>query len=195
MSDNSTRQGSHAEAFAKAKEVLVLEEESIIATAEAEALAEGLSTVTRIVTAESRIAKLKSGMPELRKEVALRDDLLMRAANIRKLTDMRRNIDVMLAEQFPWIAKTLKELVEMENLLKTHKRVVDGITISAAPPNHPLVERIKIKKAAIANIRTRSLAALDELIHFKGLEDQDALKAARFENDLWDTFKKGLKRE
>ena len=193
--NNSTPQGSHAEAWAEVAELVATEEINIAAEAEAEALAEGMSVIARVVNSESRAAKLKSGMAELRKEIAERDELLKRAANLRKLTDMRKNIDAVLAAEYPWIAETQKELIELERQLRAHKREVDGVTVFAAAPNHPLVEKINIKKEAIANIRSRSLAALDELIHFKGLEDADALEIARLENDLWDVWKASRERK
>lgn len=189
MSEKSTPSGTHAEAYAEVVEVLATEEESLITAAEEEARTEGLLVISRAVTAQTRKVALITGTRELKKEVEQRDDLLMRAANLRELTNMRRNIDAVLAEQHPELGKAMAELVEMENQLRSKERRIDGVLISAAPPNHPLVERIKIKKAGIASARAHALAALDELIHFKGLEDEEALEAARLENSLWKTWK------
>lgn len=195
MSEKNTAQGSHTEVWAEVVDVLSTEQESLIAEAEAEARAEGLAVISRVVTAETRRVALITGTRELRKEVDQRDDLLVRAANLRQLTDMRRNIDAVLAEQHPELATTMLELVALKNQLQAKERRVDGVLVSKAPPNHPLLERIKIKEDAITCARARALAALDELIHFKGLEDEPALKAARLENSLWKTWKSGREKK
>jgi hypothetical protein len=191
MSEKSTPSGTHAEAWTEVIDVLATEEDSLIADAVAEAQSLGLAAVSRVVTAETRKVALVTGTRELKKEVALRDDLLMRASNLRVLTEMRRNIDAVLAEHHPELAVAMAELVAMENQLQAKERRVDGVLISKAPPNHPLVERIKIKKDGIQAARSSAIAALDELIHFKGLEDEEALKAARLENSLWKAWKSG----
>jgi ABC-type transporter Mla subunit MlaD len=193
MSEKRPAQGSHAEAFAEVVEVLATQEESLIASAEEEARAEGLMVISRAVTAQTRKVALITGTRELKKAVEERDDLLMRAANLRELTNMRRNIDAVLAEQHPELGKAMAELTEMERQLRSRDRKVFGVLISAAPPNHPLVEKIKIKKEGIQAAKQFALAALDELIHFRGLEDEQALEAARLENSLWDTWKKSRK--
>jgi hypothetical protein len=189
MSDKNTPSGTHAAAYAEVVEVLATEEESLITAAEEEARAEGLLVISRAVNAQTRKVALITGTRELKKEVELRDGLLMRAANLRELTNMRRNIDAVLAEQHPELAQAMAELSEMESQLRSKERRIDGVLISAAPPNHPLVERIKIKKDGIQAARQFALAALDELIHFKGREDEPALEAARLENSLWKTWK------
>lgn len=191
MSEKSTPSGSHPEAWAEVIDTLACEEESLIAAAVAEAEALGLTAISRVVTAETRKVALVTGTRELKKEVAQRDDLLMRASNLRVLTEMRRNIDAVLAEHHPELATAMAELVAMENQLQAKERRVCGVLISKAPPNHPLVERIKIKKDGIQAAKSRSIEALDELIHFKGLEDGEALEAARLENSLWKVWKSG----
>lgn len=195
MSEKSTAPGTHAEAFAEVVEVLATQEESLIVEAEEEARAEGLMVISRAVVAQTRKVALITGTRELKKQVEQRDDLLMRAANIRELTNMRRNIDAVLAEQHPELGQAMADLTAMETQLQANERRVDGVLISKAPPNHPLVEKIRIKKAGIQAARQHALTALDELIHFRGLEDEEALEAARLENSLWKTWKSTRERK
>jgi hypothetical protein len=195
MAQKSTPSGTHAVAYAEVLKVLVSEEESILADGKLQARAEGLSVVAKAVDAVSRRHAHKTSMKSLPKRVDELYKHLEDAVKVQEWGHMRRNIDQVLSEEHPWFAENLAILKELEAQLNDNFVTDSGVKVSQLPPNHPLMQEIRDQKQALAEMRKDSLAALDELIHFAGIEYADALEADRLVNTLWKAYKSGRERK
>ena len=195
MSNKKPAPGTHAEAWSEVIELQESQENSLIADGKADARAEGLSVIARAVDGASRKYAHKTNMKTLPKKVSEIYKLLEDAVKVQEWGHMRQNIDQVLAEEHPWIKENLAILKELEDQLD-HNHVTDaGVKISRLPPNHPLLQEIRDQKQALAEARKDSVAALDELIHFAGIEYADALEAARLVNTLWKAYKSGREKK